>query len=323
MGIKNKSVIGLELDSQEIRAVELKGTKKKPTAIAWGKAKLPEGIVKDGRVINPKLFAVELESLFNNNGFKGKDVILGVNNQDIIVRFASFPKVPEDKIRNMIRFQAQDYIPVSLDDLELDYIIVGEKKTEENEQLNVLLVGARKKMLNDFIEAFTAAKLDISEIDSTMLALGRSALIESSDGTFAFVGFNHDIGNIMIFKDGIIGMARSVSITQAPAWLESRQSEDADRDTEIIADILYGEIKSSVSYYKMQNASDIDKIFVLGSVSQQDFIATKFKNATGLDVIVPSPYKSIESINTKSNLTGFKASDYVAGISLALRGLGE
>lgn len=325
MGIFSNSIIGLELDSQEIRAVEIKGTSKKPVIVSWGKVRLPDGVVKEGRLINPTQFGASLDRLFSENSFKSRDVIFGVNNQDVIVRFATFPKVPEDKIRSMIQFQAQDYIPVSLEELELDYIVVNEKKTDEGEFINVILVAARKKMLNDYIDAFAQARVSLKEIDSTMLAMGRAALIESNDGTFILVAFNNDTGNIMIFKQGILTMARSVSITQSPAWLDSQRNsqQSSEQIGNTIADILFGEIKSSVAYYKMQSGDNIENLMLLGCSSKQDLVCARLKETTGFNVTVPAPYTYLENHVSKGKLNNFKASEYVAGISLALRGLGE
>lgn len=325
MGILKNSIIGLVMDSQEIRAIEIRGSQKKPIAVAWGKVKLPEGVVKEGKIINSQLFGANLERLFVENGFKGRDVYLGVNNQDIIIRFATFPKVSEDKVRSMIYFQAQEYMPISLEELELDYIVVSEKKTEEGEFINVVLVGARKKMLNDFIEAFSAASANIKEIDATMLALGRAALIESNDGTFALTGFNNDVGNILIFNKGILAMARSVIINQAPAWINAGEDKlkSSEEEGNVYADILFNEIKSSVGYYKMQTGEVIDKLYVLGCVTKQDQVASRLRETTGLSVSVPTPYTFLENRIIKGKHISFKASDYVACISLAIRGLGE
>ncbi len=325
MGIFKNSIIGLVIDSREIRAIEIRGSQKKPIVVAWGKVKLPEGIVKEGKIINSQLFGASLERLFVENGFKGRDVYLGVNNQDIIIRFATFPKVSEDKVRSMIYFQAQEYMPISLEELELDYIVVSEKKTEEGEFINVVLVGARKKMLNDFIEAFSAASANIKEIDATMLALGRAALIESNDGTFALTGFNNDVGNILIFNKGILAMARSVIINQAPAWINAGKDKlkSSEEEDNVYADILFNEIKSSVGYYKMQTGEVIDKLYVLGCVTKQDQVASRLRETTGLSVSVPAPYTFLENRVIKGKHISFKASDYVACISLAIRGLGE
>lgn len=325
MGILKNSIIGLVMDSQEIRAIEIRGSQKKPIVVAWGKVKLPEGVVKEGKIINSQLFGANLERLFVENGFKGRDVYLGVNNQDIIIRFATFPKVSEDKVRSMIYFQAQEYMPISLEELELDYIVVSEKKTEEGEFINVVLVGARKKMLNDFIEVFSAASANIKEIDATMLALGRAALIESNDGTFALTGFNNDVGNILIFNKGILAMARSVIINQAPAWINAGEDKlkSSEEEGNVYADILFNEIKSSVGYYKMQTGEVIDKLYVLGCVTKQDQVASRLRETTGLSVSVPAPYTFLENRVIKGKHISFKASDYVACISLAIRGLGE
>ena len=325
MGILKNSIIGLVMDSQEIRAIEIRGSQKKPIVVAWGKVKLPEGVVKEGKIINSQLFGANLERLFVENGFKGRDVYLGVNNQDIIIRFATFPKVSEDKVRSMIYFQAQEYMPISLEELELDYIVVSEKKTEEGEFINVVLVGARKKMLNDFIEVFSAASANIKEIDATMLALGRAALIESNDGTFALTGFNNDVGNILIFNKGILAMARSVIINQAPVWINAGEDKlkSSEEEGNVYADILFNEIKSSVGYYKMQTGEVIDKLYVLGCVTKQDQVASRLRETTGLSVSVPAPYTFLENRVIKGKHISFKASDYVACISLAIRGLGE
>lgn len=325
MGILKNSIIGLVMDSQEIRAIEIRGSQKKPIVVAWGKVKLPEGVVKEGKIINSQLFGANLERLFVENGFKGRDVYLGVNNQDIIIRFATFPKVSEDKVRSMIYFQAQEYMPISLEELELDYIVVSEKKTEEGEFINVVLVGARKKMLNDFIEVFSAASANIKEIDATMLALGRAALIESNDGTFALTGFNNDVGNILIFNKGILAMARSVIINQAPAWINAGEDKlkSSEEEGNVYADILFNEIKSSVGYYKMQTGEVIDTLYVLGCVTKQDQVASRLRETTGLSVSVPTPYTFLENRIIKGKHISFKASDYVACISLAIRGLGE
>ena len=323
MGIFKKSIIGIILDSQEIRAIELKGSQKKPNVVAWGKVKLPDGVVKEGRIVDAQLFGVSLERLLVENGFKGRDVYLGVNNQDIIVRFATFPKVPDDKIKSMIYFQAQEYMPVSIEELELDYVVVSEKKTDEGEFINVVLVGARKKMLNDYIEAFLTANTSIKEIDATMLALGRAALVESNDGTFVLTGFNNDTGNILIFNNGVLAMARSVTIAQSPTLInpDDEKINSKEDDSNIYADILFSEIKSSVSYYKMQTGEVIEKIYVLGSVTKQDFVASKLKETTGLSVSIPTPYTFLENHIIKGKQISFKASDYVACISLAMRGL--
>ncbi len=325
MILGNRSIIGLEVDSREMRAVELKASAKSYAVSTWGRIRLPEGVVNDGRVANSRLFAENLSKLLIENGFKSKDIILGVNNQDVIMRFATFPKVPSDKVRSMIHFQAQDHIPVPMNELELDYVVVGEKSTDEGDFINVVLVGARKKMLNDFITAIQEAKVNVKEIDSAMLAIGRAALISSTDGTFALVGYNNDIGNVLIFSRGVLGMARTVNIVQSASWTSYSEEgvKSAEKETAIISDVLHNEVRSSVNYFRMQNGEVINKLYVLGCNSKQNFVSLKLGEATGLSVTIPNPYTDLEKYMFSKNPHSFKASDYTACISLAIRGLEE
>lgn len=322
MGLFSKSVIGLEADSKEIRAVELKGSVKKPIVTAWGKISIPEGTVKEGRIQDVNLFKVYLQKLIEENGFKGRDAVIGVNNQDVIVRFASFPKVPEDKIRNMIRFQAQEYIPIPIEELQLDYVVLDEKSNESGlGALNVLLVGARKRMLNDFIDAVTKADLNVWDIDSTMLALGRAAIGEMEDGNFALTAFNNDIGNILIFSNGYLGIARTVSFSSGN-FLLSDDEDNIDNKLSNISDILLGEVKTSVSYFRSQYNQDINRFCVLGSGLNQKSVAERLSEGSGLNFEAPELYGKLENMSKAKNNT-FSTVGYVAAISLAMRGLEE
>jgi len=313
-----KSIVGIEMDSKEIRAVELSGTKRKPEIINWAKIELPEGVVKEGRVADKQLLPAYLTRLFNENGFKSKYVILGINNNDVIMRLAVFPKVPMDKMNNMIRFQAGEYIPVPIEEIELDYIVLEEKNTEIGEQVSVLLVGARKKMLNDFIDAFTKANLTICEIDSTLLAVGRSALINNDDSSFVLVVFNYDIANILIFSNGILSVTRSVSIANSfePNITHGQRMER-------IADILLTEIKTSIGYHKIQNNENIEKIIVMGNREEQEIIAGILQDTTGLSVKTLKTNLSLNYKRHKGDLRTIQTPDYLASISLAFRGLGD
>ena len=318
MGLFKKSVIGLEMDSKEIRAVEITGSVRQPVISAWGRMSLPEGIVKDGRVMNVESLSLYLDKLISQNGFKSRDVMLGIANQDVIIRFASFPKVPEDKIRNMVMFQAQEYIPVPIEELQLDYVVAGEKQNEDGAFLNIILVGARKKMLIDFINALSGAKLTVKEIDSVTMAIGRAALCSIKEDVYAVAGFNHDIANLMIFNKGVFSMARSVPFSQSVAW--KNENGNYSKTTSVMADTLISELRSSIGYYRMQSEDSVEGIYLIGLPDIRT-IAEKFREA-GYEVRIAQAYLDIPVRNKSSGLGNFSTNDYSAAISLAIRGLG-
>jgi len=211
MGIFEKSVVGIEFDSTEIRAIHLKGTPGKPRLVTYGRMQLQEGAVKDGKVQSPWLLSEAISNMWEKYGIKCRNVILGINNQDIIVRFAAFPKVPEDKIDNMIRFQSENYIPIPIEETELDYAVLGEDISVAPLQLKVLLVAARKQMLFDYINAMNKARLNVIDIGVSMLSLERLIPISLKNVPLIIVNLSNDFGNIVISDGKKLGFARTFS----------------------------------------------------------------------------------------------------------------
>ena len=103
---KNKSIIGFEADTTEIRAVELTRVNGAYQVLACGKIPLGDGVVEEGFVRDADAFSTALAELLQNGNFKSSDVVVGVNNENVIMRYASFPKIADDKLRNMVLLQA-------------------------------------------------------------------------------------------------------------------------------------------------------------------------------------------------------------------------
>ena len=153
------------------RAVELRDRPRRPLG-AFASIELPEGAVEEGMVVHPEAVGEALKKLWDRGGFKSREVLLGVSNHGVMVRYATMPKVPAEKLDNVIRFQAQEHLPIPLNSAVLDYLVIGETATESGAALEVLLVAAQRDMLTGFIEALNAAR-ELIDIDVSTLALMR------------------------------------------------------------------------------------------------------------------------------------------------------
>ena len=163
---KVKSVIGLEVDSREIRAVEITRSSGTYSILACGKAPLPEGTIEEGFIRDPDRFNVALTELLQSGGFKSLDVVVGINNENVIMRYATFPKVDDDKLRNMVLLQAQEFIPIPIQDMEIDYVVAGDGVNDEDQPItHVMLVAARRNMIEQYINILSASKLQVTDVD--------------------------------------------------------------------------------------------------------------------------------------------------------------
>jgi type IV pilus assembly protein PilM len=112
--------------------------------------------------------------LWDEGGFRGRQVWLGVGNQRVVVREISLPYLPEKELRASLGFQVQEFIPMPVEEAVLDYHAIGEFDQEERHMLRMLLVAAQRSMVDLVVESVRAAKLEPLGLDLIPFALVRS-----------------------------------------------------------------------------------------------------------------------------------------------------
>ena len=295
---KIKSVIGFEVDTAEIRAIELTKSNGAYSVLACGKIPLPAGTIEEGFIRNADEFNKALAELLQNGNFKSNDVVVGVNNENVIMRYASFPKVPEDKLRNMVLLQAQEFIPIPVQEMEIDYVIAGESLNDEEQPVvNVLLVAARRNMLEQLITVLGASKLQVVDIDASVLSVCRGLAPMKISKKYALLNMTDDILNFLVIKDSEISMVRSITIPERAAdavkSVFSQETETVPQeDLEAVGSMLASETNSSVSYYAMQNmAEPIEQIYFVSAARDAGTLAKTVADAVyTIPVDIPTLY---------------------------------
>lgn len=326
MGIFKKSVVGIEIDTTEIRAVNLSGSSDKPQLLSYGRQSLKKGIVKDGAVLEPKMLVEAIIGLWETNNIRSRDIILGINNQDVIIRFASIPKVPDNKIGDLIRFQSEEYIPIPFNDIELDYSVLGDDNSIEPPQTRVLLVASRKKILFEYINIIQQARLNVLDIGVSMLSLNRLIPNALNSLPLAVVNLSNDSGSIVIGDGKELGFARTFQYDNAmkdaiSEYLSSNSSSEIIMDESKLANVcnfIAGEVRSSVIYYQNQHPDiSVQNLAITGGITQANGLILQLSALLGINVTLFGYLKNGEGSNDKS----FYAPGFAVCTSLALRGL--
>ena len=315
---KVNSAIGIEYNSHEIKAVELtKSPDGKYSVTASGKAHLDSNVMGNGVILDNSLFSMALTDLMSRNKFNNNaPIVVGVNNENVIMRYATFPKVPEDKLRGVITMQAQDFIPVPISELGLDFVVIDETTDDDDQPaLNVLLVGARNSMLQNIVQNFDENKLQVVDIDSSFLAWSR-VIIENAtnDDVIGFMCLTDDVLDFVAIADKEIKMVRSINIPDR-AMVEVKKAfndphEVITTEMEVIVDLLYSELSSSINYFQMQTGYLMSKVYFSASTELQKDILDKLSEKSYVPLVVPELYGEFST-------SSFDASDYAGCISLA------
>lgn len=225
MGLFRKvnSPVGLDISSNTIRAVQLKPYSPKPIVLRYAEI-VAKDAVKDGEIIDIDKAAEAVNHLWRINKIPERRVVLGIANQKVIVRLITMPEMKDDELKSAIEFQAQDHIPIPVEEAILDYKVVGEYKNEAQEKMiEVLIVAAQRDMVSSQIQTLEKAKLKPLVVDLSSFSLARSLLevpaivpeekeIEEARKAVGLVDIGEDVTNIAIVENYIPRFTRVASI---------------------------------------------------------------------------------------------------------------
>jgi len=181
---KKDHLVGLDIGSQSIKAAEIKISKSGRTLKKFGLAEISPGLIEEGAINDPQAVADSVRQLFKTLNIKEKKVALSIGGYSIIVKKINLQKVSEEQLLETIHFEAEQYIPFDINEVNLDFQILGESEINPD-QMSVLLVAAKKELINDYVNLVQMAGLIPGIIDVDAFALQNiyeSSYSPTSDG---------------------------------------------------------------------------------------------------------------------------------------------
>ncbi len=220
---KNGVSVGIDLEQSSIAGAQIRGAKTGQTLTAAAVRALPEGLVFEGEVVDVDGLAAQLKSFWKEAGFSGRRLRLGVANQKIVVRTMEFPLIDEKELEAAIQFQAQEAIPIPLDEAILDYQVLATVPGEEGAgKQKVLIVAAQRDMIGRFVEVAKKASLGVEAIDLQAFALTRAVspavpFVDQGGGTqageaTALVHIGSGITNLVVAAGGMPQFTRVINL---------------------------------------------------------------------------------------------------------------
>lgn len=240
---KKRDLIGLDVGKSSIVGVQLGGQPPSLVLKAFHERPIPEGIVFEGEVVDPEALATELKAFMHDSRMKGNVVSLGVGNQKVIVRNIEIPEMTDEELRGAIEFQAQDYIPIPVDEAVLDFQVVARFTDQDGiPKQRVLLVAAQRDMVEGFLRAADKAGIKVAGIDASAFALVRalspsiSFVDQGAEARrpFGVVNISSTISNLVVNLEGVPMFTRTIGFAHDDfrrALIEHRgiDPQDADR----------------------------------------------------------------------------------------------
>jgi type IV pilus assembly protein PilM len=313
------SLVGLDIGSSSIKAVEvaIKGRGKDFELKSLGVAPLPAEAIVQGVFLNSSAIVESIKEAFDTGRIKTREVAAAVSGHSVIVKKVSLPTMTRAELEDQIQWEAEQYIPFDVNEVNLDFQIL---ETSEGEgRMDVLLVAAKKDLIDDYVQVITEAGLVPTCVDVAAFAVENAFEINydaAPEDTTALVNVGAQVVNICIVQDGVPGFTRDIN-TGGNQYTEEIQKalsvsfEEAERikmgggaganDQEVVpqeveqairsvTDTVVGEIARSLDFFTATSSdARITKVLVSGGGSRMAGFDTAFQERTGLDVEIMNP----------------------------------
>jgi type IV pilus assembly protein PilM len=349
-GRRARSLIGLDLGSSAIKAVELKTSGKSSKVAAYGAEPLPPDSIVDGTIIDSDAVVAALKRLFERGRFKATDVAASLSGNAVIVKKISLPVMSDAELAESIYWEAEQYIPFDIQDVNLDYQVTGTSDVSGKAMMDVLLVAAKNEKIADYTGVISQAgrKAVIVDVDSFALQNAYEANYGTDPGAVVVLlnagasstNVNVVNGDQSVFtRDLSVGgnayteaLYRELSLTFEQAdqlkrgtGVDSLAYEDARPVLRAVTENLMLEIQKTFDFFRATAASDrIDRIVVSGGASRAEGFAEMLAERFGAPVEPFDPFKRVtfEAARFGADRDDAGATAAVA-VGLALRRAGD
>ncbi len=319
MLIGKKSTIGLDIGSRYLKVAQVDAGKDGYELSLFSMLPVERDIIGDGLVLNKAKLVDSLKALMSQAGIKKAEAVIGLSGHSaVITKVIKVPLITEEELGLNIKYEAEQYIPFDIKDVNIDFEILGPDPEEEG-MMDVMLVAVKKSVMSDYVDAVQQAGLTPVVVDVDSFAIGN--VYEVNYGVpdkknIALVNIGASKTNISILRKGLpvfmrdtaIGsnyhteaLERTLNISKDAAERvklgEAAEGISIDSAREIIngaSDEIYAEIYRSFEYFRSSvGDEDINGIVLSGGAALINGFAHLMSERLGIPVEVADVLKKI------------------------------
>ncbi len=339
-------VIGVDLGNHSFRAVQLTNKKGQIILDKFGSYSNPRLNLESTSKEDTDLYANAIKDFFSEMSFETPNVVVGLDESQVFMRIIKLPQMNDRELKNSVRFEAEQYIPLPMNEVNLSYQKLDVDYADKL-KLNIQLVAAKKTILDRYVNIVKKANLLPKAIEPETLAIGRS-LGDTPDTPMATLIL--DIGLtralIIIVYGGYVRFTRSIPIggevitkaIQQGLNLDYVQAEEYKKvygmDPEQVEGKIYAvvkpvidniilEVRRAAIFFTNHNPSvNIKRVILTGGTALMPGLLLYTASNLDLEVELANPLKNLslsDKLDSQKAIINEQSPLYSSAIGLALR----
>ena len=344
----NKSMVGVDIGSSSVKAVELQGKNGNFELVSLGYEGLQPDSIVDGQIMELNSVSNAISNIFNEHKIKTTRVAAGVNGHSVIVKNIVLPQMTNEELQESFAWHAEEHIPFDISEVSLDYHVTGGSA----DAINVLLAACKHDKIANLKQAIQLAGKQPAIIDVDAFALQNCYELNydpQPNQIVALLNIGASTTNINILsgirsvftRDATFGGNQYTSLLQKELGLTFEQAERVKRGMplpeeveqreiepilETVSDILALEIQKTMDFYRAtveDGDSAVQKILISGGGSKLkglvEFLSKRFE--VPVEVFDPFRKIKIDSRGFDPEYMSEIVPEMAIAVGLALRGV--
>ena len=310
---RKKSTVGLDIGSGFVKLVEVDHSGDQPEVKRVAMRPLLPDTIVEGEIMDYALVSDTVSGLFQELGMKGRDVVTGVGGHDVIIKKIEMDRMSEGDAREVIRWEAEQHVPFDIKSVELDFQVLN--PNDEGVKMEVLLVAAKRELVENKISLLTDAGLSPATIDVDAFALHNALehnYPEAMQGIVALVNVGHEVTNVNILDQGVPILTRDIPFgsrrvredLQRERGLTAEQAEDVVQGRETVAgleqvvetaadEVAVGIERAAAFLMTRQSGEGIGRIFLSGGGARIPGMAEALTRRMSVQTDLVNPFERL------------------------------
>ena len=318
---KKKEIVGVDIGSSAVKLVQLREVKGGYQLQNLGILPLPAEAIVDNTLMDSSSIVETVKSLLSSLQIKAKEAVCSISGNSVIIRKISLPVMPVEELEDQIHWEAEQYIPFDINDVNVDFQILSPDEQDPS-KMNVLLVASKKDIINDYQAVFAEAGLKLVVVDVDSFAVQNAYetnYLTDPNEVVALVNIGASIFNLNIVKDGVSLFTRDVQMggnlyteeIQKQFGINSKDAEQkklmaATSDDARLMDILQRvnetialEMRRSLDFYNSTaGEGKISKVYLSGGAAKTAMLVESVQQRLSLPVEILNPFLRV-AVNEK------------------------
>jgi type IV pilus assembly protein PilM len=339
-----KSLLGLDIGSHSIKLIEIGISGHDYTLLAAGSIPTPPKALSSPLAADQQAVGLAIRQLMKETGAKSQSVAIALPESQVFTRVIEMPSLSQRELNTAISWEAEQYIPLPLDQVNIDYTILRDAKATGTDKMDVLLVAAPKALLDKYLSIIEMAELVTVAAETEIIATSRALVrsVASIKNAALMVSLGAQTTDLAILRGGTLAFTRSIAAggealsralvagldfntTQAEEFKRTYGLEQDKLQGKIVTavkpimDTIVGEMKRAIAFYSEKHKDEkVETVLLSGGTAKLPGMVVYIAQSLGIEVQLANPWVGIKR-DQRFRVLDQEGPTFTVAVGLSLR----